>query len=153
MRKFLILTTLVIIAGCTPAKRSTDRFKSSDKIFISGNFSGTDYIVIRRTEHGIKRDWVTIDCNHFINGMGKTFYMTKQVYNVYGDLTATMPFIKDSVMLSNISSTKFSEHTFSKLSSEESDAIETAFTKFSYLTTRYKLSIDSLKNYLGWLEK
>jgi hypothetical protein len=153
MRKFF-LPLIFIFASCTPAKRSTDRFKSGDKTFISGNFSGTDYIVIQRKEHGIKRDWITIDCNHYIPGMGKTLYMSKQVYDIYGELTSTMPFIKDSVMLNNISSiSKSSHHTFSNLSNEELDAINIAFDRFSYLVTKYKLSTDNLKSYLGWLEK
>lgn len=153
MKRILPLI-LLILTGCTPAKRSTDRFKISDKTFISGNFSGTDYVVIRRKEHGIKRDWITIDFNHYVNGMGKILYISKEVYNIYGDLVATMPFVKDSLMLSNVSKIQSpSEHIFTKLSTEELDAIAIALDKFPYLSVKYKLSIDNLKDYLGWMEK
>jgi hypothetical protein len=153
MRKYILPLILFALVNCTPPKKSTDRFKSNDKTFIAGNFAGTDYIVIQRKEHGIKRDWITIDFNHYISGIGKTFYMSKQVYNVYGDLIATMPFIKDSIMLNKISPVSITSHRLSKLSSEELEAINMAFDKFSYLPIRYKLNSDSLNNYLGWLEK
>jgi len=153
MKSVIIIGLLFSILGCYSSKKYVEHTKEAKYIYSSGDFSGIDYIIIIKKSGSKKIWWITIDCNHYIKGMGKTLFISKTLYDSNGKYTFTMEYIKDSIMYfgTNYLENKMpSKSSFIPLSNEEVQKINTSFKKFPAMTQKYSLDIDTIKNYLGW---
>lgn len=147
--KFLFV--VLLIAGCSSSSKLN--IEGGEKFYSkSGNFSGIDYIMITKKKHNNKDYVIIIDCNHYITGLGKTFYMRKEMFTSSGKYLSTQPFIRDTSMLYNLQYQMLNPNQFTSLSNEEYEAIKAAYLKYTELTRKYNLDINNLKNYLGWCE-
>ena len=138
------------ILGCKSSAKIVESIQDEKYIYSSGNLSGIDYIMIMKKKQNKRQFWLIINCNHYVKGVGRGFYMSKEKYSLSGKYLLTVPFIKDTSILSRMNYS--SNNNFAKLSDEEYQIIKTSFIKYPELTIKYALNADSLNNYLGWLE-
>ena len=138
--KLRLLIILVTIFGCSSSKKNIEHTEEGKYTYSSGNLSGIDYIMIKKTKHNKRQFWVVINCNHYVRGLGKVFYMSKEEYSLDGNYLSTVPFIKDTSMLSKLNLKQGSNKAFVKLSEEEYEVIQTSFLKYPALTTKYSLN-------------
>ena len=141
-----------MLTGCSSSKKTTESTQEGKYVYYSGNISGLDYIMVHKIINGKKQYTLTVDCNHYITGIGKTIFFKKTLYYPNTKDYSTLFLIKDASMLSGLSLVKNANNSFEKLSDEEYEIIKKSFTKYPVLTAKYSLNADSLKDYLGWFE-
>ena len=147
-----LLIILITSLGCSNSERIIQHNNDAKFIFHSGNISGLDYILIHKEVNRKRQYTLTIDCNHYITGIGNTIFLKKTVYSSTTKDYSTCFFIKNKSMLSSLSLSENSSNIYEKLSEEEYEVIKNSFLKYPVLTTKYALNADVFKNYLGWLE-
>jgi hypothetical protein len=146
--KYLLMIIGMTIFSCSSSKKIIERGKDGKYLYSSGNLSGIDYIMVTKKTKSTKIYQIVIDCNHYINEIGKTILLKKTIFS--GKEYSTFHFIKDTSMLS-VLNYNYANNSV-KLSIEEYEVIKTSFIKYPTLTVKYSLNADSLRNYLGWLE-
>ena len=150
--KLYLLVIWITIFGCSTSKKFVERNQQGKFIYYSGNLSGLDYIIVDKKVRGGKEYTLTIDCNHYITGVGKIVFLKKTLYSQSGSDYTTFYFIKDTSMVFKLNLNQDVGNNFVKLSEEEYKLIKTSFQKYPVLATKYSLNADSFKNYLGWLK-
>jgi hypothetical protein len=144
----LILLILFLAFGKITYSQNRERIT-----FKSGKFSGVDYILITKKSNRKIILSITIDCNHYINGVGRTPFIAKELYDLKGKYLSTSHLIKDTSFFKKMNyqiEQKIQDIEFNKLTDEEYKLINMAFAKYPDLKKKYSLVADSLLSYLGW---
>ena len=131
--RFLLLI-IFIISGCNSSKRTVVRNQNGKFLYYSGNISGIDYILVHKKVNGKKQYTLTIDCNHYITGIGYTYFLKKTLYSQSENNFSTYYLIKDTSMLPKLNLTKNINNNYLKLSDEEYEVVKTSFSKYPALT-------------------
>lgn len=151
--RFSIFIVVTVFLACTNSNKIVEKNGKEKVTFNSGNFSGIDYIMITKSIENRKAVVITLDCNHYLNEMGKTLFVRKEIYDDKGKFLNTSHLIRDTVMFLKMNyKLKQDEIVYSSFTNEEYNLIRNAYIKYPTLVRKYNLDADVFKNYLGWVK-